>query len=467
MTMLPLLAALVLAISQAKKPVPDPDALKEADKLVKEVFKDELAKKAPADRIELARKFLSQALQTDDDPASRFVLLREARDGARDAGDWETALKALDEMGRRFEVDACSPKLAIYQAMAKAAKTPEDFNGIARRMIALVDESILADQLDTGAKAATEASATARKAKDIPLAAKADAKSRDVGDRRAARDKLARAMETLAKSPGDPEANVIVGRQEGFLKGDWAKALPRLAKASDPALKAAAERDLANPATPEARIAAGDGWWDLAEKETGPARANLRKRAAYWYQQAPGGTGLVRVKLDKRLGEVHADQFPGTWVNMTDARLFGLPGKAGEPIPLAGEDDGRRIIVEKALPGDFDALTGRLRFGSSTNAIGTISFEQLDHAITVSRTHHSAALLHVADGKLKAHQPVAVADKEEYTVTVILTGGEYIGYVDGVEIGRLATKYTKMVKLSLQVESGNVMLDQFMLRKKE
>ncbi len=467
--MLPLLLALVLL--QAKAPVPGPDAQKEAEKLLREVYKEELAKKTPADRAALARKMLSQALQTDDDPASRYVLLREARELARESGDWNSALQAVEETGRRFDGETGSAKLAIYVAMSKAAKGPEDFGAIARKQLALADEALLGDLLDVAVKAAAEASANARKAKDIPLTSKAEAKAKETGERRSWRDKVSKALDTLAKSPSDPDSNLIVGRQEGLLRGDWEKALPRLAKGSDPALKAAAERDLAKPSAAEGWVAAADGWWELAEKESGVARLNLRKRALYWYLQAStSAKGLIRTKVDKRLAELRNDQFPGTWVEMTDPTLFGLPGKPGDPISLTAEREGKRVILQKPLKADFDALMGRLRVprGPDGNGVAGIWFEALDRGISVSRGNGCVALMYVAEGgKLKFVQPIPIEDKEDFFVTVIIAGGEYIGYLEGVEIGRLATKFTRISHLAFQVESTTATLDQFMLRRKE
>ena len=90
---------------------------------------------------------------------------------------------------------------------------------------------------------------------------------------------------TAAADPrglADAARNLAVGRFRCFVRGDWDGGLPLLAKGSDDALRAAAERDLARPTEPAAEAPAGSGWWDAADQAKGPARDRLRARAVYW-----------------------------------------------------------------------------------------------------------------------------------------------------------------------------------------
>src|SRR5207237_680761 len=58
--------------------VPDAGKQKEAEKIIKDLFKDQYAKKAAADRKALARQLLDQAAQSASDPAAAWVMFREA-----------------------------------------------------------------------------------------------------------------------------------------------------------------------------------------------------------------------------------------------------------------------------------------------------------------------------------------------------------------------------------------------------
>src|SRR5579862_5703640 len=87
-----------------RAPVPSASEQADADKFVKDLFKDDYAKRTPADKITLAKKILGQAIQTKDDPRAQFVLFREARDLSSQAGDVLTGMVAIDEMARRFTI---------------------------------------------------------------------------------------------------------------------------------------------------------------------------------------------------------------------------------------------------------------------------------------------------------------------------------------------------------------------------
>src|SRR6516164_5451793 len=64
----------------ARLPIPPADKLREPEKIVKDLFKEGYAKKAPADRQALARALMDQAEKTSQDPPSLWVLYREAQD---------------------------------------------------------------------------------------------------------------------------------------------------------------------------------------------------------------------------------------------------------------------------------------------------------------------------------------------------------------------------------------------------
>src|SRR5579872_4156590 len=61
-------------------PIPDLAKQKDSEKLIKELFKDQYAKKSVADRKVLAHLLLEQAKRNHDDPSAYWVLCREAQD---------------------------------------------------------------------------------------------------------------------------------------------------------------------------------------------------------------------------------------------------------------------------------------------------------------------------------------------------------------------------------------------------
>src|SRR5207302_3123668 len=76
----------------AKAAVPHAAAQARAEEEIKDLFKEEYAKRKRADMAALAKTFWRRGLETKDDAAARFVLWREAADLAARAGDLDTAV---------------------------------------------------------------------------------------------------------------------------------------------------------------------------------------------------------------------------------------------------------------------------------------------------------------------------------------------------------------------------------------
>jgi hypothetical protein len=66
-----------------------------------------------------------------------------------------------------------------------------------------------------------------------------------------------------------------------------------------------AEQDLARPSASEDEVALGDGWWDVGERVSATAKAQVRQRACSWYGKVLSGldNGLVRQKIEQRFQE--------------------------------------------------------------------------------------------------------------------------------------------------------------------
>jgi hypothetical protein len=290
---------LALAGQDPRAPVPDAAAQMEAEKTIREVFKDQYARPTLAERQALARELLKQARSPDNPPAVRYVLLREANA----LGDLETSSAAAELLAGKFGVNILPLRLrTLNQAIPK---TPEEFKPLGEQFLTLADDAIQAGDLDTADKAIQGAVAALRKAKEVALLSRAQNKAKEVEQLRALQDGVKKAEATLQRDPNDPAANGALGRHHCFFRGNWDTGLPMLAKGDQAALKAAAAADLAAPAETAAQIAAGDAWWALAESETAAAKQNLRLRALHWYGKAlPKAIGLHKLKLESRLKEM-------------------------------------------------------------------------------------------------------------------------------------------------------------------
>lgn len=302
---LPLLAALLMSpvVQDDRKPVPEEKTQKEFDSIIREVFKEDFAKTAPADRKLLVGKLLKQAAETRNDPPAVYALLVHARTIAAQIGEIKGGTQAVDELVKQYAVDSIALRKSFLAEASKAAKTTEEFSALTEGYLAMADEAVAANSLAEAQAAAVAAAALAKRAKSIPLINRAEARVRELGEQKAMGDLLQKAREALAKAPEDALANYLVGKQE-CLSGNWEKGLLHLLKGSDAVWKEAAGRDSADPGAAAQQVAAGDGWWDLADKEKGSARTALQRRAVLWYGRAEGQVaGLTLVKVRKRLAE--------------------------------------------------------------------------------------------------------------------------------------------------------------------
>lgn len=284
---------------------PDPDAQEKALKAIREVFEVDYAKNSPADRQVFARKLLKDAVATRGDRVSQFVLFLQARDIAAQAGDLVTAFRAIDAVAKEFAVDPLALKVGTLSKLAPT--TTHDLAGPAvAACFNVVDDAVARDHYDLGLFVLKKAETLAKNPTNVSLQAKVQARAKDIIDLRKERENLRSAEKLLAEKPDDPAANLQVGGFLCFLKSDWARGLPMLRKGGDGNLGRIIETELAGPSSPELRMDLGDAWLKVAEADGRDlAKANLKLRARYWYEQALGGlTGFPRTRVQKLLEDL-------------------------------------------------------------------------------------------------------------------------------------------------------------------
>jgi hypothetical protein len=169
--------------------------------------------------------------------------------------------------------------------------------------LGLVDQSMATDSFDRAVDLANLGLLEARKAHNAQLLQQAHA--------RLANCQQKAAQAALDKTPDDPDANLAVGRYLCFTKGDWERGLPKLALGKDDDLKTLSLTELQGVTSSAEQAKLGDGWWDLAEKQEGVIKTQMRRRAGCWYQKTlPGLSGLMKEKIEKRLAQLTAEPSP-------------------------------------------------------------------------------------------------------------------------------------------------------------
>jgi hypothetical protein len=295
----------------ARSPVPDAADQKRAEKIVRDFFKSDYQSRDAATRSALADKLLKEAAATQDG-ASVYVLLREARDVAADAGNVATAMEAVALMAAKFDVKSEDLKAAALAAARKKASTPEALARVAEALLQLAEEQAAKGDFDGALRGARDAEASARSARDAAGTQKAAALVKDIPDLKRLHEQFAKAEIALSANPADPDACLACGRTLCLVRGDWTAGLPLLAKGSNEALAAAAMKDIAAPEETDRQAEVADLWMDLAEKERSAfEKRRMQARARVWYEKAaPSATGIVRIRIDKRLADIEAAAGP-------------------------------------------------------------------------------------------------------------------------------------------------------------
>lgn len=102
-------------------PVPSSSDQENAMAMARAVFRSEYTNADTSSaKAALAKKILEQADTAKGNAATHFVLLRLARDVAVQAGDLETATKAIDAMAAVFDVDSAKMKVEVLSSLSSA-----------------------------------------------------------------------------------------------------------------------------------------------------------------------------------------------------------------------------------------------------------------------------------------------------------------------------------------------------------
>lgn len=284
-------------------PVPAAQALSDADKLVKDVYKEDYAKRGPEERKALAMKLLDEGRNSKSDAASEYVLLREARDAAIQVADVSTAMESIDEMAKAFVLDPVELELAALTSLKTTAHNVDAESAAAQASLKLIDEATTADNFDAAGKAADLAIQFGTATKDMSLITQVQSRKADIKSESAAYLGMKIGNDKLKKEPKDAPANNDVGSYLCLYKNDWDHGLPLWALGNDPPVVAAAKADLIGPVDAGEMLKVADAWWDLGNSR--PQKYRFLRRAEFWYNLvSQAADGLMKQKADKRLDTI-------------------------------------------------------------------------------------------------------------------------------------------------------------------
>jgi WD40 repeat protein len=302
----------------AKVAVPSKEDQHEASKLVEEVYKDDFdAAKKPSKRAEIAKKLLKEGIETSDSLDGKYVLLTHSLKFAIDAGDATTAVLALDELAKFFEVDELAVRSEALQMLTKHIASSAQADTVIISVKRSTDQAIFEDRLEIAERLLTSGIVATKRLKNVKASLEFTAKLRRVQQLKAELDRISDARKTLEEQPADASANLAVGKYRCLRKGDWSAGLPMLVLGADKNLSSLAEADLALPTPSEKAAAVGDGWWAYAEDEKEADSTEARLRAVYWYKRSAAGlSGLEKARIEKRIKAVDSLKNAALYFNL-------------------------------------------------------------------------------------------------------------------------------------------------------
>lgn len=118
----------------------------------------------------MAEKLFKQAEETADDPAAQFVLLRETAELGSAGGDVDLALRAVDQIRMRFNGVKTDQVEALLKTILLRAPTAESILVLTSYLLKVVDEVVVADDLEVAGRLVKMAESSSLKPKNVRVA---------------------------------------------------------------------------------------------------------------------------------------------------------------------------------------------------------------------------------------------------------------------------------------------------------
>jgi hypothetical protein len=173
-------AALPEADASRLAVVPDKDSLAKAEKKVREEMDAAFAEaKSASKKSELARKLIDQG-DSIDDPARRFVMWREARDLAAEAGQPAILFQAVDHLAGQFRIDPLDMKAdALANSPPKTTTVGRTINEAALK---LAEEALAANRPALAKRFLQIALTAAKASSSVELMRRTQQRAKEVQD---------------------------------------------------------------------------------------------------------------------------------------------------------------------------------------------------------------------------------------------------------------------------------------------
>lgn len=407
------------APAQAPKKLPPPPekAVADATRQIAEVYKKDMqAAKSPPQKRALAKKLLSDAEGTRNDPTTKFALLSQVRKTAVQSGDVDIAISAVEAIYTEFAVNHSTLALDVLKDVMKNIKTPEQFFLALRWVEYSLTVPNEIDRFASSQKLAEYGLLAAKATKDRELNDEWIRRLKEIKAEAEAYTALAKPLRVLETDQTNAAASLQVGKFLAFTQHDWKRGLAILAQGDDEYLAALAKHDVTNPADGAERKTLGDGWYNWANSQEGATKSGALTRAAHWYRLAlPELSGLERTRLANRVAEGDALTSPfreGRWVELLDRvdvgrhRVSGSWQRNGVAVECPATQQSHLLTLPVEVEGSYEI---RLRATNlSREFILYCPHPKNPFAVAINCWDGTKSGIHLIDGATAESNPSSV-----------------------------------------------------------
>lgn len=263
-----------------------------------------------SEQVAASRRLRKLALETTGDSSARYVLFEQAGRLALAAGDLSGYLTIVADLRERYAADVWALRSAGIRRFSSQPVSDERVPTVVPGLLELSQEAARAERFDVASEAMQAAVRLTRDWRDVRLRTDVRRHEQSLADRAGDWRQSQQALERLRSVPDDVTAHAAVGAYLCFVREEWSAGLPHLAQAT-PALRQAAERELAAPAGLEAKVMLAEAWMEAAHGLAPRHQQAVWQRARHWYRQAlPASQGLQRARIEAGLTRIDAHLRP-------------------------------------------------------------------------------------------------------------------------------------------------------------
>jgi len=433
--------------STPKAPVPSAEVQARIVKKLEEIF-DFAAAKTPEAQLALAGELHKLSKEAAGNPDEQFVLLRKVMELANTAGDAELMVRAVGEIGSRFDISAADVETRMLLSFARNATTEKRIQSLLDAARPAFEKAMAEHRYDVAHRIVNAQYAACQRPAGQKFR-KAISETRDeVRQLYEKYQKFRQALAAIESDPTNAEASLVLGRWYCFVEDDWKRGPSYLAEGTDAELKTLAKHELQKPPEPADQVKLGDRWWDLAKKRKDDDEAPMMRRAGYWYRKAqPTVSGLAKLKIEKRLpkiaelerpkgiGKPSEEPAPQYVPPKSVAAMFGL-----QPSHWKIEGDGLHGRVgaidspSRILTKPFQATSLQFGFRIKAKWYHCIRIEIDGRSYLFSRGHwYNTGTFFVIDGQKVRHRdgPKVTSPEEWHALGATLRDNILTFYYDG------------------------------------